>query len=203
MTAHLDDNVLSRFRQGDETAFRQVFDAFYRPLYYFTYKITGNEPEAEEICLNSFLKLYERCALFETANNIKAFLYITARNNCFDYLRTSKLQRERQQQFAVAMRNDELLAMEYDIKDELIEKVRTAINGLPEECRKIFKMLYYDELTPAEVAEILQISVSTVYNQKSRAVKSLRLTLGDHPLVITWLVLAIGSSMADVVNGQS
>jgi hypothetical protein len=49
-------------------------------------------------------------------------------------------------------------------------------------------MLYYEELSPAEVAGILNISVSTVYNQKSRAVKALRITLAEHPLVITWLL---------------
>ena len=53
-----------------------------------------------------------------------------------------------------------------------MEAIHNAIENLPEECRRIFKVLYYEELQPAEVAELLQISVNTVYVQKSRAVST-------------------------------
>ncbi|PSL36114.1 hypothetical protein CLV42_101883 [Chitinophaga ginsengisoli] len=53
MNYYLDENVIPQFRQGNPTAFREVFDAFYRSLFYFTFKFTRSQPEAEEICLNS------------------------------------------------------------------------------------------------------------------------------------------------------
>jgi RNA polymerase sigma-70 factor (ECF subfamily) len=82
------------------------------------------------------------------------------------------------------MRSDVLLTYEYEIRDELYEKVQAAIENLPEECRKIFKMLYIDELKPSEIAEILKIAPSTVYNQKQNALKALRLTLGENSIVL-------------------
>ena len=190
MNQTIESTVVTAFRNGDQSAFREVFDAWYKPLFYFVNKLIDSKEEAEEIVQNSFIKLFERYALFETAANIKAFLFVTARNNSFDYLRSLKVQKEKQQAFFEAMQDETFFQYEYEIKDELVEMVRIAIEELPEECRRIFKMLYYEELSPAEVAEILNISVSTVYNQKSRAVKALRITLAEHPLVIAWLLFA-------------
>ncbi|MVT07746.1 RNA polymerase sigma factor [Chitinophaga tropicalis] len=191
MNYHLDENIVLQFRQGNPIAFRQVFDAFYRSLYYFTFKLTGNQTEAEEICLNSFMKIFEGCASFETAGSIKAFLFKVARNNSIDFLRSHNIQKEKQARFVADMQDDYVLQMEYEIKDVLIEKVRAAINELPDECRRVFKMLYYEELSPAEVAEILKVSVSTVYNQKSRAIKTLRLSLNYSVLGI-WSMITAG-----------
>jgi RNA polymerase sigma-70 factor (ECF subfamily) len=190
MNQTIESSVVTAFRNGDQAAFREVFNAWYKPLYYFVNKLIDSKEEAEEIVQNSFIKLFERCALFETAANIKAFLFVTARNNSFDYLRSLKVQKEKQQAFFEAMQDETFFQYEYEIKDELVEMVRAAIEELPEECKRIFKMLYYEELSPAEVAGILNISVSTVYNQKSRAVKALRITLAEHPLVIAWLLFA-------------
>jgi RNA polymerase sigma-70 factor (ECF subfamily) len=199
MNQTIEPTVVAAFRNGDQSAFREVFNVWYKPLYYFVNKLIESKEEAEEIVQNSFIKLFERCALFETAANIKAFLFVTARNNSFDYLRSLKVQKEKQQAFFEAMQDEAFFQYEYEIKDELVEMVRAAIEELPEECRRVFKMLYYEELSPAEVAEILNITVSTVYNQKSRAVKALRITLAEHPLVIAWLLFTTGC-MKDVFS---
>jgi len=174
MHQQFDSNAFLAFREGDHAAFRLVFNTWYQSLYYFTKKLTGNKEEAEEIALNSFQKLFERREQIDSPAAIKSFLYVTARNNCFDYLRAVKVLKSRQKQFAVTMQDDSFFLYEYEIKDELVELVRKAINNLPAECSRIFKMLFYENLTPNEVAEILQISVSTVYNQKSRAMQALR-----------------------------
>jgi RNA polymerase sigma-70 factor (family 1) len=196
MHQHLDSNAFLAFREGDHAAFRLVFNTWYQPLYYFTKKLTGNKEEAEEIALNSFQKLFERREQIDSPSAIKSFLFVTARNNCFDYLRSMKVLKSRQKQFAVTMQDDTLFFYEYEIKDELVELVRKAINNLPAECSRVFKMLFYENLTPNEVAEILQISVSTVYNQKSRAMQALRIALADHPLAIT-LLLAVATCVQD------
>jgi RNA polymerase sigma-70 factor (family 1) len=182
--------VLTAFRNGDHAAFREVFNTFYNPLFYFINKLIDNDQEAEDIAVNTFHKLFKRSAAFETHANIKAFLFITARNNSFDYLRFRKVYKEKQQSYIEAMKDDTMFQYEYNIDDDLIEKVLAAIEKLPNECKRIFKMLYFEELTPAEVAEILQISVSTVYNHKSHALKVLRISLPDRPLALALIFLA-------------
>ncbi|WP_166437234.1 RNA polymerase sigma factor [Niastella caeni] len=191
MSNNLDSTILTGFQQGDERAFRRIFDHFYPALYNFTQKLTGNHEEAKDISLHAFQKLFERCKLFETVPNIKAFLYITCRNRSLDYLYAQKRQQEKQQEMAREMSNDTLLRYEYDIMDELVDRLNAAIENLPEENRKIFKLLYYEQMTPAEIADLLRISVQTVYTQRSRAIRALRLMLADNSLSITWLLYTI------------
>ena len=186
----LDPIVLSAFKNGDHAAFQTVFDTFYHKLCHFVNRLVDNKEETEDIVLPSFLKLFENCSLLETEATIQAFLYATARNKSIDFLRYNKRQKEKQQAFIDAMKDDTLFEYEYEIKDKLMEMVRAAIEELPEECKRIFKMLVYDELSPGEVAEILQISVSTVYNQKSLALKALRVSLKDSALVLGLVFLA-------------
>ena len=176
------------FQQGDEKAFELVFKLYYTPLVVFTTKITGSADESEDIVTEVFLGLFKRCNLFNSEANIRAFLYVSARNRCFNYLKSKRRQDVKSLDFAGEMQDDTLLTYEYNIKTEIVDAIYNAIENLPEECRRIFKMLYYEEMKPAEVAALLQISVNTVYVQKSRAVSMLRIKLAEHPLVLAWFL---------------
>jgi RNA polymerase sigma-70 factor (ECF subfamily) len=152
----------------------------------FTKKITGSQDEAQDIATEVFMTLFNLHDHFNSEPNIRSFLYVSARNRCINYLKTKKRSDIRNQRFVERVQDDTLLEYEHSIKAEIVETIHNAIENLPEECRRIFKMLYYEELKPAEVAELLQISVNTVYVQKSRAVGMLRLKLSDSLLAIAW-----------------
>ncbi|HEX6428118.1 MAG TPA: RNA polymerase sigma-70 factor [Niastella sp.] len=192
--------TILNFQAGDEKAFRQVFEHFYPALLAFIRKLTGSQEEAEDISLNAFQALFNRCRLFNTEDNIKAFLYISARNSSLNYLKSKKRIEEKQKRFAARMQNDTALQYEYEMKSEIVEAISNAIENLPEECKKIFKLLIYKELKPAEVADMLQISVSTVYNQKSRAVQALRIMLSENSMAIAWLLLTIARLQIDILH---
>lgn len=194
MSKNLDSTILTGFHQGDERAFRQLFDHFYPALYNFTQKLTGDPDEAKDIVSHTFQKLFQRHNLFETDANIKAFLYITARNNSLNYLHAQKTKNNRQREYAREMSDDTLLQYDYEIMDRLVDKVNAAIENLPEECCKIFKLLYYKQMKPAEIAALLQISINTVYVQKNRAIRALRLVLVDDLMAIAWLLCAFAYS---------
>jgi RNA polymerase sigma-70 factor (family 1) len=191
MNAIPDSQTFINFRRGDENAFRQLFEYYYPALFLFAKKLTGSHEEAEDITLYTFQKLFNICNQFNTEINVKAFLYITVRNNGLNYLKAQKRHHQKQKQFAESMKDDILLEYEYEIKAELLDTIHQAIESLPEECRKIFKLLYYNDMKPAEIAELLRISVSTVYNQKSRAIQTLRFLLTDNSMAIAWIIHTI------------
>ena len=193
-------HTITKFHAGDEWAFRQVFEHFYPALLGFARKLTGSQEEAEDISLSAFQGLFKRCHLFNTYDNIKAFLYISVRNGSLNYLKSQKRTNDMQKQFVRRMENDISLQYEYEIKQEILESISNAIEHLPEECRKIFKLLIYKELTPAEVAEMLQISVSTVYNQKSRALQALRIMLSENSMATILLIFTITRLQIDILH---
>jgi len=188
MSGNLDLTVLTGFQNGNERAFQRVLNYFYPSLYNFTQKITGDREEAKDITLHAFQKLFERYKSFETETNIKAFLYISARNKSLDFLNAQKRKQHVHKEMVQEMSNDILLRYEYDIMDELVDRLNLAIEGLPPENRKIFKLLYYEQMTPSEIAGHLRLSVQTVYTQKNRAIRALRLLLLGKSLSLPWLL---------------
>ncbi|MEP7377768.1 MAG: RNA polymerase sigma-70 factor [Chitinophagaceae bacterium] len=184
------DDIILKFKKGDPRAFNIIFEHFYPQLFYFARKMTDSKEQAEDIVIGVFTKLYERYGLFDTYNNIKAFLYISTRNSSLNYLNHVAWRDRKQKEFAEKMHDDTELVYQYSIKSDLIEAVHKAIDELPDLCQRIFKMLYFEDLKPAEVAAMLNISVDNVYSQKKRALQILRLALGDNYLVAI-LILSI------------
>jgi RNA polymerase sigma-70 factor (ECF subfamily) len=72
---------------------------------------------------------------------------------------------------------DIILRME---EEDVRRKLEAAISALPEKCRIVFLLSRTEELSYAEIAEQLQISVKTVENQIGKALRMLREALGDH-----------------------
>ena len=72
---------------------------------------------------------------------------------------------------------------------ELEEKIRAAIDTLPERCREIFELNRFEGLKYSEIATQLDISVKTVENQMTKALKLLREQLGKYLSILLWLML--------------
>jgi RNA polymerase sigma-70 factor (ECF subfamily) len=199
MSNRLAHQTILDFQLGDGKAFERVFKSYYRSIAVFATKLTGSRDEGEDIATEVFLSLFKRHNLFKDEQNIKAFLYLCARNSSLNYLKARQREGERLKEFAERMEDDTMLEYEYSIKTEIVAAIYNAIENLPEECRRIFKMLYVEKLKPAEVAAVLQISVNTVYVQKSRAVNTLRLKLSENSLAIAWLLHTIALLQIDIL----
>jgi RNA polymerase sigma-70 factor (ECF subfamily) len=187
----LNSQTIGDFQRGDEKVFKMVFDHYYPALLLFVAKLTGSREEAEDISLRTFQSLYNKCQGFHTEINIKAFLYISARNASLNYLKSRQRNKQLLQEFAARMKDDTFLEFEFALKPPVVAAIHRAIEELPAECRRIFKLIYFEELTPLEIAEMLHISISTIYNQKMRALQSLRLKVLGNVKVIGWLLLSM------------
>ena len=166
------------FNQGKKEAFEAVYHAHYASLYYFVKRILNDRFEAEDIVAETFVKLWNLRHNFETAGNIKAFLFISARNACLDFLRSVQRQTTNQQalQYILLQDSDFTFAQD-EIKIEVLRQIYTEIENLPPKCRHIFKLAYLEGLRNEEIALKLGLSYQTVKNQKLRASRMLRIAL--------------------------
>ncbi len=173
--------LMKDFRNGRTKAFEEVHKLYNVQLFYFVRKITGNREEAEDITSETFMKLWWRHENFDSLQNIKSFLYITARNASMDYLRYLKR--------VAGDINDyyytESLADESTIEREMIEveilqrRVQEEIENLPNKCQKVFKMSYIDRLKNEDIASQLKITLQTVKNHKTRALNIIRMAISS------------------------
>ncbi len=163
------------FQQGREQGFTYFFTSLYPSLVYYAGRILNDRAAAEDIVEESFIKIWERHTSFTHQNVIRSWLYTTVRNACITRLQQEERHHVKREQLAFQYQNSHESSVLHDIiRAEVISEVHTYIESLPAECRKIFKLLYIQGKTVRETAKELQLSVSTIKNQKARGLMLLR-----------------------------
>ena len=178
------------FHEGEERG----FDFFYRKLFpslcFFANRMVNDKCEAEDIVSNAFIKIWKRHAQFNDAGSIRSYLYQIVRNDCYKFHQQQGRVIEVHKQvkyLSVVDLNDN---READIiRAEFYGELYNAINNLPSECRKIFKMLYIQGKTVKEISHELEISTSTIRTQKARGLAVLKKKVRFLPLVTLILFL--------------
>jgi RNA polymerase sigma-70 factor (ECF subfamily) len=184
----LENELIDSFRKGGPDALQILLKQFYSPLCLFADRLVADKAAAEDIVGESFIKLWNKRCDFESTQNIKAFLYITVRNASLNYLKRLKRDSLNKKQLAYLSGEKEEFVLNEMIRAELLKEIMHEINNLPEQCGKVLKLAYLSGLRNQEIANVLNISVHTVKNQKARAVQLLKLRLRDRDL-LTLLLL--------------
>lgn len=165
---------MQAFRRGDEQALSVFFKLHYRSICYFVNKMIQDDGESEDIAAVAFVKLWERHESFESAQKIKAFLYITCRNASLNYLTQLKRRTASQQKYMQYLEIVDVEVLNTVIESEFINTLHQEVAALPEQCRLVFSMLYFEGRKTDEIAAALNLSVKTVRNYKARAIEILR-----------------------------
>lgn len=177
-----DGELIALLKAGDERAFDRLFRKFYPALCFFAGRYLTVKGLAEEVVQDAMLKLWQRRADFDTFNALKAFLYISIKNACLDGIASEKRKINRDSNWYLQQEHFEHDIQEQIIQSEVLTEISQAIAMLPEQCRNIMKMSYQQGMSGKQIAEALQITVSTVNNQKARGILLLRKNLSHKGL---------------------
>ncbi len=183
------DDLISQFNQGNSRAYTTIYNLCAPSIYYFAKRFVNDREVAEEITADTFIKLFLLHPNFDSLPNIRAFLRITARNSCLNYLRDLKSKDQQKKDLLYLLTQDqekEFLQDQYQA--ELLQRIYNEIERLPKKCRQVFKLAFMDGLGNEEIAKLLHINYQSVKNQKARALKILRLALLNRGLLAAVLV---------------
>ena len=171
-------NILPRKRRNSTYRdFEKLYGFYFKDLCNFTLKYGFNKESAEEIVSDVFMKIWEKKDRLNFNFSIRSYLFTSVKNHCIDHLRKNKkhflvsnlIPLDRASPYASP--EDQYIYLELD------NRVNMAIDSLPPECKKIFKMSRYNGLKYREIADKLNISVKTVEAQMSKALRRLKLKL--------------------------
>lgn len=174
--------IFSLLQKGNAYAYELIFRRYYLSLCGFAARFVGQPETAEEIVQEIFLKLWEKKSSFSIDSSLKSYLFRAVYNSCLNYHMHAKIENKYLSFLKeTSLRNETgsdpvLDSLAYK---ELNEKITEAIERLPAECKKIFKMSRFDGMKYAQIAEQLRISVKTVETQISRALLRLRSELKE------------------------
>ncbi|MBO5803465.1 MAG: RNA polymerase sigma-70 factor [Bacteroidales bacterium] len=147
-----------------------LFRYHYRPLCIFALHYLKDIDVSEDVVQEAFGLLWEKLSAGEKVVNQKGYLYSIVKNRSLDILRKGGLTGE-----AISLDGSVDDIEEPAVEDAEVEaRLWTAIDTLPEKCREIFLMSKRDGLKQEEIAQELGISLQTVKNQVSKALKILK-----------------------------
>lgn len=151
--------------------FEYQFRCLYRPLGMYALRYTEDLDDAEDIVQQAFADVWEKLSAGNTIHDLKAYMYQAVRNRSLSLI-SSRPEKQRDEMPDIEEKPEE----ERIIQSERDARLWTAIDKLPTERKKIFLLSKRDGLTYQEIADELHLSIKTVENQISKALKSLRKT---------------------------
>lgn len=164
-----------------------IFYKYYASLCLFTNSYVKNITIAEDIVVDTFIKLWKTVNKLEYESETRSWLYTTSRNKAIDHLRSLKTQQRRTTDIINNQSSAEIPDHLHEmIKAEVIAEIHSLIHSLPAQCSRVFEKIYIEGKNIKETAKELNISVNTVKSHKARGLDLLRHKM--HPLL--WLLLA-------------
>jgi RNA polymerase sigma-70 factor (ECF subfamily) len=175
-----DAALLARLRGDDEHdalhAFATVFDAHYSAAYDYALRMLRNDAEAEDLVQDVFERLLERRTQLDITTSVRGYILRAVRGEALHTLRHARVVTKYEGEIASTARDREMTfpVDEALAASELRQVVEAAVEKLPGRCREAFALRWRYELSYAEIADAMQISVKTVEMQLTRAMKAVR-----------------------------
>lgn len=173
-------DLITRFKSGDQTAFELLFHFYYPGLVMYSTQFTTDRVEAEEIVQDFFVRFWQKRQQFIPADSLKSYLFLSVKNGSLNFLKHKKIEEQYIKDMIELANHHLVFDPELYVASELQEKVKEAVDLLPEKCREIFIMSRFRGMKNEEIAEELHLSKRTVETQISKALKVMKVELKDY-----------------------
>lgn len=170
--------ILDRLAGNDRNAFDAIY-LFYAPkIEEMAFWMLKNRSEAEDVMQSVMLKVWERRIEIAQMEHFSNYLFVMTKHAIFDiYNRSLRHGQYKAYLSTVRYFQDDTLDNEVEAND-LSLLISIAVERMPDQRRRIFRMSRYEGLSNREIAQKLQISVKTVESHMTAALNQLRQLLG-------------------------
>lgn len=177
MSPDMDNTDLPRrIRNGDKNAFQTFFEEHHRALYLMLVR-RGVEPQmAEDIIQNAFLFIWENRQKINPEKSLRAYLFQIGYSRALNHFRDTKKFDYSDRTVDDVETTDPGRVTE---ENQIREQIERAVSKLPEKRRQAFELCFMSGLTYREAAESLGVSVKTIENHMTLALKDLREALSQ------------------------
>jgi RNA polymerase sigma-70 factor (ECF subfamily) len=182
--------LVQQLLNGNVKAFEQLFNMYRNDLYKFSLSMVCSEPYAEEIIQEVFLSLWLKREITNPDLSLKSYLFTITRNKTISFLKKAANNKKlREEIFYMSQKS--VNPTEHYIREEELKIVKKeALDILPPRRRLIFEMSRDDGKSYEEISRELGISINTVKNQMSMALKTLReFLLNNRDITLAILLL--------------
>lgn len=173
-----DEELVAAFQAGDASAFDLLVSRWDRKIQGAIYRVVGASEDSRDLCQEVFLKAYRALGGFKQEARFSSWLYQIALNACRDRLRRRRGRTQVSLDDLADGEREPLQrgpsALDLVEAQDLARAVAAAMATLPEEQREVIALKEYQGLTFVEIAETLDVPVSTVKTRLYRGLGLLR-----------------------------
>lgn len=167
--------LIRRASEGDDSAFRTLYDENVDRVYRLAYRMTGDEEAARECTQEVFIQAFRKLGSFRGGAKFSTWIHSIATNVTLNRMRRSKRRAPRE----LPLEGREMSRSERTGDPTLKDKIGKAVDSLPDIYRTVFLMHDLEGYKHTEIADTLKIAVGTSKARLSRARATLRSALGD------------------------
>ncbi len=160
-------------KESDYSAFRELYNRLYKPLYFFVFSRLKDEDLSKDILQEVFLKFWNNRESLDPDKSVKSLLYTMTGNSIIDHTRksyTSNLS-------LVDLNENEEVEDQQEEEtgnEDLIEKINLIVDKQPDSVKAVYILSKVEGYKNSEIAGILDISVKTVEARMTKLLKELR-----------------------------
>ena len=148
--------------------FTLIYNLYKKPLYNYVWKMLNDKSVTEDITQNVFLKFYENLSTIKQVSKPGSWIFTTARNEVFSFLRKKKIRSENY--IGEDFEYDSFERIADDMEETEIKNIiENEINCMEEETKEIFVLRQYSELSYKEIANVLGVEEGFVKGRLFRA----------------------------------
>jgi len=178
-----DGELMREIKADNMFAFDVLYKKYSKRVYKFGHSILKSQEESENLMQDVFLNLWENRHKVEKDSSIKSYVFTITYNSAISIIR----KKARESEFVEYLKtlqeiNEDPVNMELEY-NELVNKLDEIIRELPQRQKEVYLLQKVEGLKYSEIAERLNISVNTIENHMSRALKTIREKLGNYSLI--------------------
>jgi RNA polymerase sigma-70 factor (ECF subfamily) len=184
-----ESELLAKIAQGDQRAFRVIYDHYYNNVYAFALHLLKSDILAEETVQETFLKVWQRGQALNEIVNVESFLIAITRNHSLDLLRRNKLAIRTTQQQIINWSESHNETENTIILNETRRLLQNAIDLLPPQQKLVYQLCQQEGLRYEEAADKLNLSTLTVQSYMKLALRSVRKYMSKHAGVAALMIV--------------
>jgi len=177
-----DEDLMELVRDGDARAFEVIVDRHSGPAFSLAFRMCGRRAAAEDVVQEAFVSLWRTGARYDrTRGSVRSWVLGAVHNRAIDAFRRDRIregQNVSDEALADRLDSGERTDQEAERRDQA-RAVRSAMDGLPEDQRKVIELAYFGGFTHTEIAELLGLPSGTVKGRMRLALAKLRTSLED------------------------
>ncbi|UZD24202.1 RNA polymerase sigma-70 factor [Algoriphagus halophytocola] len=191
MSEHIkkEQELISKIQKGDESAFVEVYHLYWKRLFNFGYKKLAKKEIVEGIVQEVFIDFWTKRQTLDIHSSLTSYLFTAVNYKIINQYKSQVVRENFAQKERKKGEQNDSSTDDKVLFDDLKANLKRVINRLPAQRRQVYQLRHNQGLSNIEIAQTLQISVSTVEKHMIKAMKDIRTGLREFTFSISIMAL--------------